>query len=81
MSQEKHHITNTSPFSNSIPLASIRKCAKQYGGEHRWSKEALQILQGEAERHIIQVFAQAAKAAEHAGRIGIRIEDIRLHHT
>ena len=81
MSQETSHITNTSPFSNAIPLASIRKCAKQYGGEYRWSKEALEILQGEAERHMVHVFTHAGRAAEHAGRKGVRVEDIRLQHT
>lgn len=72
--------------THDIPLAAVRNACTRIAPDYRWSKDALELIRTQTESHMTTQFTHAARIAEHAGRKGVRKEDLQLatqfsHHS
>lgn len=61
-----------------LPLAPIRRIAKEKGGVERISEEAVKEIDEVIEDIAADLARDAGVATKHAGRVTVKDEDIRL---
>lgn len=85
LSETTHFRAKMSRFYNehqAIPKRSFRReidsaCANA-NVDVKWTRAAIDLLHQSTEEHIAEIFTNARGCAEHAGRCGLTVDDMKL---